>query len=95
VEGDVEKSEEAEHAAKTDEIGELEELAERRDAESEHDETDGPIAAAVLKSLDGIDAEVTGDESPEEISERNQADQKDSDFGPFADEKCAHAECPP
>ena len=95
VQADVEKSEEAEHTAEADEVGELEKLAERRDAKSEDDETDRPITGAVLKSFDGIDAEIALDESPEQIDEGDQADQKDGRFGPFADEKCADAECPP
>jgi len=58
VQADVEKSEEAEHTAEADEVGELEKLAERRDAKGEDDETDGPITSAVLKRFDRIDAEV-------------------------------------
>src|SRR5229473_2675511 len=49
-----------------------------------------PIAGGVLQVLNGIRAEVTPDNSPEQIAERDQADQKDCDFGPFADEDCAH-----
>src|SRR5467141_2154487 len=92
VQGDVEKSEEAKHAAEADEVGDLEQFAERRDAKSEDDETDRPITGAMLKSFDGIDAEVTPDESPQQIGEGNQADHKNRDFSPFADKDCAHAE---
>src|SRR6266436_823982 len=95
VQGDVEKSEEAKHAAEADEVGDLEQFAERRDAKSEDDETDRPITGAMLKSFHGIDAEVTADESPQQIDEGNQADHKNRDFSPFADKDCAHAECPP
>jgi hypothetical protein len=85
VQADVEKGEKAKHAAETNEVGKLEKLAERGDAQSEDDEADGPVSGAVLKSFDGIDSEIILDQSPEQIGERNQADQEDGDFGPFAD----------
>jgi hypothetical protein len=94
VQGDVEKSEEAEHTAEADKVRELEEFAEWRDAKSEDDETDRPITGAMLKSFDGIDAQIALDESPEQIDEGDQADHKDGYFGPFADEDGAHSECP-
>jgi hypothetical protein len=90
VQGDVKKSEEPEHAAEADEVGELEKLAERRDAKGEDEKPQRPIAGGVLQELNGIRAEITPDNSPEQIAERDQADQKDCDFGPFADEDCAH-----
>jgi len=49
----------------------------------------------MLQELDGIRAEIAPEDAPDESAEGDQADQKDGRFGPFADEKCAHAECPP
>src|SRR5258708_2101661 len=95
VQGDVEECEEAEHAAKADEVRELEEFAERRNAKGEDEKAQRPISSGMLKSFDGISSEIAFDNAPDQIGERDQADDKDGDFGPFADKDCAHAECPP
>src|SRR5216684_4758206 len=92
VQGDVKKSEEPEQAAEADEVGELEKLTERRDAKGEDEKPQRPVAGGVLQEFDGIRAEITLDDAPDEIGERDQADQKDCDFGPFADEDGAHQE---
>ncbi len=95
VQADVEESKETEHAAKADKIGEIEKFAERRDAKREDKKTQSPIAGGVLEEFNGIRAEVALDDAPDQIAERYQAKKKDGDFGPFADEECAHAEGPP
>ena len=91
VEAGVEKGEEAEHAAKTDEVGEFEEFAERRDAESDDEEAESPIAGGVLNELDGIRAEICGERAPDEDAERHEAKKKDRNFGPLVGEERGHA----
>src|ERR1700745_3678437 len=54
VQADVEKGEEAEHAAETDEIRQVEELAQRRDAQGENQKTQSPPAGGELNGLDRI-----------------------------------------
>ena len=91
MEAGVEKGEEAEHAAKANEIGELEEFAKRRDAESEDEEAERPIAGGVLNELDGICAEICGESAPDEDAERDEAQKKDGNFGPLVGEERGHA----
>src|SRR6266700_4920125 len=95
VQGNVEKSEQPEHAAEADEVRELEELAEWRDAKGVDEKPQRPIAGGVLQEFNGIRAEIALDDAPNQIAEGDQAEKKDCDFGPFADEDCAHAACPP
>jgi len=92
VQADVKESKETEHAAKADEIREIEKFAEWRDAKREDKKTQSPIAGGVLEEFDGIRAEIALDDAPDQIAEGDQAKKKDSDFGPSADEECAHAE---
>src|SRR5260370_6267578 len=91
VQADVEESEETEHPAKTDEIRKIEKPAQRRDAKGEDKKTQSPIASGMLQKLNGIGAEVALNNTPDQIAEGDQAKKKDCDFGPFADEECAHA----
>ena len=86
VEAGVEKGEEAEHAAKANEIGEFEEFSKRSDAESEDEEAECPIAGGVLNELDRIRAEVCGESAPDEDAERHEAQKKDGNFGPLVGE---------
>jgi hypothetical protein len=91
MEASVKESEEAEHTAKTNEFGELEEFTKRRDAESEDEEAEDPIAGGVLESLDRIWAEIAGERSPYEKGERHEAKKKDGNFDPLDGEKRVHA----
>jgi len=95
VQGDIEKSEQPEHAAEADEVRELEELAEWRNAKGEDEKAKCPIPGGVLQEFNGIRAEIAPDDAPDQTAEGDQAEKKDGDFGPFADEDCAHAKCPP
>ena len=51
VQANVKKGEQAEHAAETDQFGKVEEFAKRRDAESEDQKAQRPIAGGVLNEL--------------------------------------------
>ena len=95
MQGDVEKGEESEHAAKADEVREPQKLAKRRDRKGEDQETDRPIAGGVLQVLNGIRTKIALDDSPHQIAEGHQAENKNGHFGPFANQDCAHAEGPP
>jgi len=95
VQRDVEEGEEAKYAAEADEVGELEKFTERRDAKGEDEKAEGPITGGVLQELHGIGAEIALDDAPNQIAEGDEAKKKNGDFGPFADENCAHAEGPP
>src|SRR6266851_1025312 len=90
VQGDVKKSEEPEHAAEADEVRELEELAERRDAKGEDEKPQRPIAGCMLDELDGIGAQVAGKQAPNQNAKRNQTEKEDSDLGPLTGEDSAH-----
>jgi hypothetical protein len=94
VQGDVEKSEEPEHAAKADEIGKLEELAERRDAKGEDEKTQRPISGGVLQEFNRVRAEFAFDDAPDQLAKRDKTKKKNGGFGPLADEERAHAEIP-
>jgi hypothetical protein len=92
VEADVKESEETKHAAKADKIREIEEFAEGGDAKRENKKTQSPVAGGVLDEFDGIRAEFALNGAPDQFAKGYQAKKKDCDFGPFADEECAHAE---
>jgi hypothetical protein len=70
----------------------MEEFAKWCDAKGEDKKTQSPIAGSVLEEFDGIRAEIALNDAPDQIAERDQAKKEDGDFGPFADEDCAHAE---
>jgi hypothetical protein len=91
MEASVKEGEEAEHAAKANEFGELEEFTKRRDAESDDEEAQDPIASGVLESFDWIWAEIAGERSPYKKAERHEAEKKDENFGPLVGEKRVHA----
>jgi len=65
VQGDIEECEEPEHAAKADEVRELEEFSERRNAKGEDEKAQRPISSGMLKSFDGIGAEIAFDDAPD------------------------------
>ena len=94
MQGDVEKSEEPEHAAKADEIGKLEEFAERRNAKGEDEKTQRPISGGVLQKFNRVRAELAFDDAPDQLAKRDKTKKKNGGFGPFADEERAHAEIP-
>jgi hypothetical protein len=94
VQADVEKSEEAEHAAEADEIGKLEELAEWSDAKSEDEKAQRPITGGVLQEFNRIRAELAFDNAPDQFAERDKAEKKNGNFGPLAGEERVHAEIP-
>lgn len=58
VEGDVEESEETEHATETDEVGKVEKLAEGSDGECDEEEPKGPIPGEVLEKCHGLGADI-------------------------------------
>src|SRR5215472_5695954 len=66
----VEEGKEADHAAETDQVGLLENLAQRRDGECEDEEADGPIAGEVGDVLDRIGREVVVPVAPRQPADR-------------------------
>lgn len=86
VEAKVEKSEQTQHAAETNEIRKMEELTERSDAQSKDEEAERPIACRELNEFDGVGAETVVERAPDERAERNQRKKENGDFGPFAGE---------
>jgi hypothetical protein len=91
MEAGVKKSEEAEHAAKANQFGELEEFAQRRDAKSEDEEAKRPITRGVLDELDGIRTKISSKCAPNENAKRRQTEKKNRNLGPFVDEERGHA----
>ncbi len=83
VEAGVGESEEAEHAAETDEEGEAEEGAEWSDGEGEDEEAHGPIAGRVGDGLDGVGGELVMEAAPEEAGEGCEAEEKEGSLRPF------------
>jgi hypothetical protein len=73
VQANVEEGEKSEHAAKTDQIGQLEELAQRSDGERKDQEAERPIAGGVLKRFDRIGAQISLNCVPAEQEKGNQA----------------------
>ncbi len=84
VQADVEKGEEAEHAAETDEIREVEELAKRCDAQGENQKTQSPPACGELNELHGIGAKAVMKSAPDEPAKRNQTKKEEDNLGPLA-----------
>jgi hypothetical protein len=94
VQADVEKGEEAEHAAETDEIREVEKLAKRRDAQGENQKTQSPPAGGELNELDGIGAKAVMKSAPGEPAKRYQANEEEDNLGPLAVKESTHAGIP-
>src|SRR5260370_38115306 len=92
MEAGVKKSEEPEHTAKADEVGKLEELAERGDAKGEDGKTQRPISGGVLQEFNRVRAELAFDDAPDQLAERAKTRKKNGEFGPLRDEERAHAE---
>jgi hypothetical protein len=84
VHAHVKKGEEAEHAAKTDKIGKVEEFAEGRDAQGEDEKTKGPVTSGMLKEFDGIGAQIVVKSAIDKTDKWEKAEEEDNDFGPFA-----------
>jgi len=94
VQADVEKGEEAEHAAETDEIRQVEELAKRRDGQGENQKTQSPPAGGELNELDRIGAKAVTKSAPGEPAKRNQANEEEDNLGPLAGKESTHAGMP-
>ena len=87
MQADIEESEEAEHAAKTDEVGEIQELSQRSDGQGEDEKVQRPISGFVLIELDGIGSEPSLQGAKADVEKRGQANDKDKHLGPLAGEK--------
>jgi hypothetical protein len=85
----VEKSEEAEHAAKADQFRNLKDLAQGRDGQGDDQEAQSPVASAVLDELKGIGNGIAAKERPDDGGERTEAEEEQNDFAPFAGEPFA------
>src|SRR5260370_3637071 len=86
---DVEESEQAKHAAEANEFGEIQELAQRCDGESDQQKTQSPVAREVLDEFDRIGGEAGVEAAIDEVAKGHEAKQKNSDFRPFAGEQFA------
>jgi hypothetical protein len=73
VEADIAKGEQAEHAAKTDEVGEMEEFAKGSDREGDQEEAKSPVTSEVLDEFDGVGAELAGISARTEKAQRGEA----------------------
>jgi hypothetical protein len=65
MEAAVKKSEEAEHAAEADELGQLQDFAERRDGEREYQESQSPIAGPMFDELNGVGRQIIVQATPD------------------------------
>ena len=92
VKADVEKGEKSEHAAKTNEVGELEEFAEGSDGERDEEKAEGPVAGEMLHEFDGIGGELAVVSACGEDPKRRKAREENDGLGPFAGEKLAESE---
>jgi hypothetical protein len=90
MQADIKKGKKAEHAAETDEVGQIEKFAERCDCKRKDEKAQRPVAGGVLNELNGIRTEIAVKGSPTEHAKRHQTKQKNDDFGPFAGEKFVH-----
>jgi hypothetical protein len=91
VQANIEKGEKTEHAAQANEFRKFEDLSQRGNGKRDDKEAESPIACAVLKSFDGIGAEITCKRAPAEQKKGHEAHHEQKGFGPFADEEFAHA----
>ena len=89
MEADVEKCEEAEHAAETNEVGELEEFAKGSDGERDKQEAEGPITGKVLHEFHGIGGELAVIGARSKKAQRGKASEENEGLGPFAGEELA------
>jgi hypothetical protein len=89
MEGDVEKGEQTEHAPEADEVGEVEQSAERSDRKGDEQEAESPVSGEVLNKFDGICAEPAVISAGGEEAEGREAEQKNADFGTAAEENLA------
>ena len=91
---DVEKSEQAEHAAEANEFGKIEDSAKRCDREREDEEAESPVAGLMLEEFDGICGEIVVKTAPDEYQQRNARKKKDESLGPFPSKKFPHSREP-
>jgi hypothetical protein len=90
VKTNVSESEEAEHAAKPNQIGEVKKLTEGRDRERDEQESQRPIAGEMLDEFDRVCGELALIRTPTEKTERGEAGEKDNGLGPLAGKQLAH-----
>ena len=83
MQANVEEGKEAEHAAETNEIREVKELAQGGNGEGDQQETKGPITGKMLQKLDGIGAKLTVVSASGEKSEGRSAGEEHHRFRPF------------
>jgi hypothetical protein len=86
---DIGEGKEPEHAPETDEVREIEKFAKGRDGKGDEEEAKGPVTGEMLHKFDGISAELTVVSASGEEAKRGEAEQKNHDFGPAAEENFA------
>src|SRR2546425_4763519 len=94
VQANVEEREQAKHAAKTNQLRQIQELAEGRDAEREDQEAERPIAGSVLDEFDRVRAELARERTPDQSGKRHEAHSEDHNFGSFAGQELSHKKIP-
>src|SRR5579885_1832646 len=95
VQADVEKREQAEHAAKPYELGKIEDFSQRSHRQRENEKKQSPVAGGVLKRFDGIGTEVALQRAEAKRKKRDKANEKHQRLCPLAAEESAHADDPP
>ncbi len=80
MQANVEKGEEAEHAAEADEIGKIQQPAKWRNGEGDEQEAEGPIAGEMLDKFDGVGGEPAVARTPGEVGEWRKGEKKDKDL---------------
>ena len=83
VQADVGEGEEAEHAAKANEVRKIEESAQRRDSESDEEEAEGPIACEVLEEFHGIGTELAVEGARGKEAKRRKTRGEGNGLGPI------------
>jgi hypothetical protein len=84
VQANVKKSEETEHAAKTDELRHIEYFAKRSDAQRKNKKAQCPIASGMLNKFDRIGRDGAAQKGPRDKTNRGEAQQKHQNLGPFS-----------
>src|ERR1700739_4854696 len=86
----ISKSEESKHSAETNQLRNAEDFAQRRDGQGDDEETEDPVAGAVLNKGGGIGNDVAMKEWPGNGAERREAQNKNDWLRPAADQNAAY-----
>jgi hypothetical protein len=87
VQAYVEKGEQSKHATKSNEVGEIEELAEWCDGKGDQQKAECPIPSEMLDEFYWVGREFSVKGPPDHIAEWRERKQKYNYFGPSAEEE--------